>query len=233
MVLLSSLIYMCTYIKYILLKTKCTYLNTNNTANINIQINFCNFIKYKEIHKANKVSLFYIASFINVMTSLFLQDVVRLFVLHLIMIIPFVLKSILVIFHQPDTVKAVLFDPYAVKNTHLRVDIEILWFECVSQLIHKILTLIIFRFSSKQKHKIKKRNNVKTHELIESIQRPSYENQRQGKPVAWEMEGRTRGIHDQRVPEPPAICFNLYLLRAHLVSDLLGKLRQLSYPLGF
>lgn len=105
-------------------------------------------MKHERIHKANNISLFEIAPITDIMILLFLQHVMRVFVLHLTMITSLVWKSILLIFHWLEMLKAVLFGLSAVINTNLHADMEILWFELVIQLIHEILILIIFRFAS-------------------------------------------------------------------------------------
>lgn len=51
--------------------------------------------------------------------------------------------------------------------------------------------------------------------------------------LLWEMEGNTRSLNCQTMPRLVSIYFNLCLLKAGLLSDLLGKWKQLIYSHAF
>ena len=109
--------------------------------------------------------------------------------------------------------------------------------ELVSQSIHRILwSFLDFHQNENTKFFLKK---LKPHEPRENIPRLQSEKHESEKPegmtvsLSWEMEGNSRDLNCQRLPRLVSIYFNLRLLRAGLLSDLLGKRKQLIYSRAF
>ena len=128
--------------------------------------------------------------------------------------------------------------PSAVTNTNLHADMGILWLRLSARRSTGFLDWSFLDFHQNENTKIFLKK-LKPHEPRENIPRLQFEKHESEKPdgmtvsLAWEMEGNSRDLNCQRLPRWVSIYFNLCLLKAGLLSDLLGKRKQLIYSRAF